>query len=165
MLSPARWSVARVLPLGVSGVLRTSECGCSNRRAGFGVPYPSMTSRRDPTAHVDTLRAVSDEEEMLDPLSTLRRRTIIRYMDRLPPTATVSITELARVCAVVETDEPISALARSDFRRAIQGLRQRDLTRLSLTGILETRDTEAIVRGEQFEKYAGILAAIDAQLR
>lgn len=124
-----------------------------------------MTSRRDPTSYVDELRELSDEEETLDPLSTLRRRTIIRYMSQLPPTDSVSTTELARVCAAVEQDEPIQSLSRSDFRRAVQGLRQRDLTRLSLIEILDTSDSESIGRGERFEEYAEMLATVDEKIQ
>ncbi|MFC7189966.1 DUF7344 domain-containing protein [Halocatena marina] len=124
-----------------------------------------MTSRRDPTSHVDELRELSDEEETLDPLSTLRRRTIIRYMSQLPSTDSVSTTELARVCAAVEQDEPIQSLSRSDFRRAVQGLRQRDLTRLSLIEILDTSDSESIDRGERFEEYAEMLATVDEKIQ
>lgn len=124
-----------------------------------------MTARRDPTAHVDRLRELSDEESFLEPLSTLRRRTIIRYMSRQSPAASVGTKELARVCASVEQNEPPTAVAQSDFRRSVQGLRQRDLTRLSIAGVLDTRNTDAIVRGEQFELYADILTAIDATLQ
>lgn len=121
-------------------------------------------TRRDPTAHVEQLRGLTDEESFLDPISTLRRRTIIRYMRQVPPNASVATKELARVCASVEQNEPPTALSRSDFRRSVQGLRQRDLTRLSIAGVLDTRDPDAIVRGEQFELYAGVLTAIDAKL-
>lgn len=121
-------------------------------------------TRRDPTPHVEQLRELSDQESFLEPISTLRRRTVIRYMNRLSPTASVSAKELARVCASVEQNEPPPALARSDFRRSVQGLRQRDLTRLSIAGVLDTQGTDAIVRGEQFELYADVLTAIDAKL-
>lgn len=121
-------------------------------------------TRRDPTPHVEQLRELSDQESFLEPISTLRRRTIIRYMNRLSPAASVTAKELARVCASVEQNEPPPALARSDFRRSVQGLRQRDLTRLSIAGVLDTQGTDAIVRGEQFELYADVLAAIDVKL-
>lgn len=121
-----------------------------------------MTARRDPTGHVERLRELSDEESFLEPVSTLRRRTIIRYMNQLSSPASVSTKELARVCASVEQDEPPAALSQSDLRRSVQGLRQRDLMRLSIAGVLDTRDTDAIVRDEQFELYAGLLTAIDS---
>ncbi|UPM42954.1 DUF7344 domain-containing protein [Halocatena salina] len=121
-------------------------------------------TRRDPTAHVERLRELSDQESFLEPISTLRRRTVIRYMNRLAPTASVNTKELARVCASIEQNEPLSTLARSDFRRSVQGLRQRDLTRLSIAGVLDTQGTDSIVRGERFELYADVLTAIDAKL-
>ncbi|RRJ33593.1 DUF7344 domain-containing protein [Halocatena pleomorpha] len=122
-------------------------------------------TRRDPTTHVEQLRELSDQESFFEPISTLRRRTVIRYMNRLSPTASVSTKELARVCASIEQNEPLSALARSDFRRSVQGLRQRDVTRLSIAGVLDTQNTDSIVRGERFELYADVLTAIDAKLQ
>lgn len=134
-------------------------------KAARGSVSRSTMTRRDPTAQVEQLRGLTDEESFLDPVSTLRRRTIIRYMSQLSPNASVSTKELARVCASIEQNEPPAALSRSDFRRAVQGLRQRDLTQLSIAGVLDTRDADAIVRDEQFELYAGVLTAIDAKLR
>jgi hypothetical protein len=123
-----------------------------------------MTDQRDPTPYVEALRTLSDEEGRLDPISTQRRRTVIRYLARLSSDATVRTEELAQVCAAVELDEPVETLMYTDYRRPIGALRQRDLTHLSIENVLDTRDREAINRSERFEEYAAVLDTIDAWL-
>jgi hypothetical protein len=124
----------------------------------------AMTDQRDPTPHVEELRTLSDEDGLFGPISTERRRTVIRYLSRLSPDATVCVEELARVCAAVEQDESLDTLGYTDYRRAIGALHQRDLTHLAIEDVLNTRDKAAINRSERFEKYAAVLDTIDTWL-
>lgn len=120
-----------------------------------------MSQRRDPTDQIEELRAIPDDGDVLEPLLNIRRRTIVRYMARLPPDAVVGTAELGRVVAAVELDIPLHEVSNHDYRRIYQALRQRDVTKLSIAEILDKHDKQTIVRGERFEYYAGILDAID----
>ncbi|WP_330631967.1 hypothetical protein [Halocatena halophila] len=121
-----------------------------------------MTPRRDPTDHVDRLRTLLDADSFFSPINSVRRRTIVRYLARLEPTATTTSRELAWLCAAVEGDQPIEEVSDASFRRLLQGLRQRDLTRLSLADVVERTTNDTISRGSSFERYATILRTIDA---
>ncbi len=120
-----------------------------------------MTSRRDPTDHVEWLRSLLDADSFFSPINSVRRRTIVRYLARLEPTATTTSRELAWLCAAVEDNQPIAEVSDASFRRLLQGLRQRDLTRLSLAAVVERPANDTISRGPSFDRYATILRTID----
>ena len=121
-----------------------------------------MGQQRDPTDHIEELRDVPDEPDLLDPIFNFRRRTVIRYMNLLPEDEMVGTTELAHVCAALEHGEPYHELSRHDYRTAYQALRSRDLKTLSIEGIIDKRDKDTIYRGEKFDQYARLVGGIDS---
>lgn len=117
----------------------------------------------DPPAVVDELRDLPERDDLTDPIRNRRRRTVIRLLDRLPPDATVEPQELARACAAVDADVAVHRVVNSDYRRAYDGLRQRDITQLTLAGVLE-RCEDGVGRGARFDLYAALLRAVDEVL-
>lgn len=112
---------------------------------------------------VRALRERPTREDLVEPIRSRRRRTVIRVLDRLPPDATVDLQALGRACAAVEADVAFHRVPNSDYRRAYAGLRQRDADRLALADVLERRD-DGIGRGPRFELYASVLCAVDEVL-
>lgn len=124
---------------------------------------PEGVGDRDPADVVAALRDLPARDDLTEPIRNRRRRTVIRLLDRLPPDETLTVQELARACAAVETDAPPHRVANSDYRRAYDGLRQRDVSRLATAGVVERRGDE-VGRGERFERYAALLRAVDDAL-
>lgn len=117
----------------------------------------------DLRAAVDALRDRPARDDLVEPIRSRRRRTVIRVLDRLPPDATVDLQELARACAALEADVALHRVANSDYRRAYSGLRQRDVDRLALADVLERGD-DGVRRGPRFDLYAALLEAMDEVL-
>lgn len=113
------------------------------------------------TEIIEELTEIPDDGDVLEPLINTRRRFVIRYMSRLDKDAKVGTTELSRACAAIENDCSIADITNSQYRKAYQALRSRDLKRLSLTGIIDQHDKETIERGEEFERFAETLNAVD----
>jgi hypothetical protein len=124
----------------------------------------TMTDERDMKPHTESLRALPDDDASLAPLMSLRRRTIIRYVGRLSPSATAEVSELARVCAAVERDLPIYKVNHRLYRQTYQSMRRRDITKLSDAGILDEHADEVVSRGKRFTEYIALLDAIDTHL-
>lgn len=123
-----------------------------------------MSDRPDPSAVLENLRGLPDDQDIIEPLINFRRRTVIRYLDRLPEDVTVGITELARVTAALEQDTTIREVSNHEYRVAYQALQGRDLRRLSLLEILDMKDRQTISRGKRFDHFATVLRAIDETL-
>lgn len=123
-----------------------------------------MTSDSDLTAPAEPLRALPDDTEVFESIINLRRRTMLRYMGRLPPNAVVETSELARVCAAVERDLPLHKVNHQSYRHAYQAVRQRDIPHLADANIIERHDRDTITRGEQFSDFIKLLDAMDSHL-
>jgi hypothetical protein len=124
-----------------------------------------MTQQRDIPELVETLQDNPDNGDFIEPLLNFRRRMTIRYISNLPTDAAVGTRELATVITAAELDISVNEVENSDYRRTYEGLNQRDITRLVLNDILDKHDKTEIVRGDQFEFYAGILDAMDEYMR
>lgn len=124
---------------------------------------PEAVDQREPADVVEALRELPEGDDLVEPIRNRRRRTVIRLLDRLPPDAAPTLRELARACAAVETDAAPHRVPNSDYRRAYDGLRQRDVARLALAGVVERRE-DGVGRGERFDRYAALLRAVDDAL-
>ncbi len=134
-----------------------------NTAIGLGVWSP-MTGDSDLTAPTESLRTLPDDTAVFESITNLRRRTIIRYMGRLPSEAVVETSELARVCAAVERDLPLHKVNHQTYRHAYQAVRQRDVPHLADANVLDRHDRDTITRGERFSGFIELLDAMDAHL-
>ncbi len=119
----------------------------------------------DLQAHASALCGLTTDTQPFDILGNLRRRTIVRYMGLLGATDAVSTTELARVCAAVERQLPVSQIDHSAYRHAYQSLRSRDIPRLESAAVLDRESRDTIYRGESFDRFEGTLTAIEPVFR
>jgi hypothetical protein len=123
-----------------------------------------MTDNEDLALHVESLLSLPDDDALLDPLMSLRCRTIIRYVGRLSPSATADISELARVCAAIERDLPLHKINHRTYRPTYQSIRRQDIEKLLDAGILVEHADEVVSRGEKFDNYIALLNEIDSHL-
>lgn len=114
-----------------------------------------------PTDITETLDEIPDEDELIAPIKTFRRRMVIRYISQLPEDAVVEIREIATSVAALENDMPIHDVSRSEYSLAYSGIADRDVKRLSIMDVLETRGKSSVARGERFEFYADLLDDLD----
>ena len=121
----------------------------------------SRDEEHHPTTITETLEGIPDEEDLIAPIKTFRRRMVIRYLAQLPEDAVVEIREIATSVAALENDMPIHEVSRSEYSLAYSGIADRDVKRLSIMGVVDTRDNSSVARGERFEFYADLLDDLD----
>lgn len=120
-----------------------------------------MTGGGDLTDDTESLRQLPDDTELFESIINLRRRTILRYMGRLPADAAVETSELARVCAAVERDLPLHKVNHQTYRQAYQAVQNRDIPHLVDADVLDKHDRDTITRGQRFPRHIEILDAMD----
>jgi hypothetical protein len=121
----------------------------------------SQDRENDPTEITETLEQIPDEEDLIAPVKTFRRRMVIRYLSQLPEDAVLEIREVATSIAALENDIPIHKVAKSEYSRTYSGISERDAKKLSIIGVLERRGKSSIARGDKFEFYASMLDDLD----
>lgn len=114
-----------------------------------------------PAEITETLEEIADEDDIIAPIKTFRRRMVIRYLAQLPEEAVVEIREIATSVAALENDMPIHEVSRSEYSLAYSGIADRDVKRLSIMGVLNTPGKSSVARGERFEFYASLLDTLD----
>lgn len=120
-----------------------------------------MSREHDPTELTETLEQIPDEEELIAPVKTFRRRMVIRYLDQLPPDTVVELRQVATSIAALENDMEIHEVSQSEYSRVYKGISERDTKRLSIMGVLDKPSKSSVTRGEQFEFYAAMLDDLD----
>jgi hypothetical protein len=120
-----------------------------------------MCQEHGPEEITETLDEIPDEEDLIAPVKTFRRRMVIRYVSQLPPDTVVEIQKVATTIAALENDIPIHEVATSEYSRAYSGIAERDTKRLSILGVLDKPDKSSVTRGERFDFYAAMLDDLD----